>query len=88
MEPVVDEAAQGTTSANADNSSAGKRPITQPEEPYQYFTKTEIEAMFKKERGRVATAPKTLDLKSPYPKKVVEKDSLQSIKCQSSRSST
>lgn len=66
VEPVVDEAAQGTTPANADNSSTAKRPTTQPEEPSQYFTKTEVEAMFKKERDRAATAPKALDLKPPY----------------------
>lgn len=46
----------------------------QPEEPSQYFTKAEVETMFKKECDRVATAPKTLDLKPLYPEKVVEKD--------------
>lgn len=74
MEPVVDEAAQGTTPANADISSAMKRPIALAEEPSQYFTKAEVEAMLKKERERAATAPTVLDLKPPYPEKVLEKD--------------
>lgn len=74
VEPIVDEAAQGTTTANADNSSIAKRPTTQLEESSQYFTKTKIETMFKKERDRATTAPKTLHLKPPYPEKVAEKD--------------
>lgn len=73
-ELVVDEAAQGTTPSNTDNSLAAKRPTAQPEEPSQYLTKAEVEAMFKKERDRAATAPKALDLKPPYLEKVVEKD--------------
>lgn len=51
-----------------------KRPTAQAEEPSQYFTKTEVEAMFKKERERATTAQKALDLKPPYPEKVLEKD--------------
>lgn len=47
---------------------------TQPEEPSQYFTKAEVEAMFKKERDRAATEPKAFDLKPPYSEKVTEKD--------------
>lgn len=48
VELVVDKAAQGVTSANADNSSVAKRPVVQYEEPSLHLTKAEIEAMFKK----------------------------------------
>lgn len=36
--------------------------------------KADIEVMFKKERDNATTVPKTLDLKRPYSKKVVEKE--------------
>lgn len=62
VEPITDEAVQGNTPANGDNSSAAKRPISQPKEGSHYFAKTEIEAMFKKERDRATTAPKAMDL--------------------------
>lgn len=48
--------------------------MVQPEEPYFYLTKAEIEVIFKKERYRDAAAPKALDLKPPYSDKVVEKE--------------
>lgn len=74
IEPIIDEAIQGVTPTNTDNSSAAKRPVVPSEEPSLYFTKVEIEAMFKKERDRATILPKTLDLKPTYPNKVVEKE--------------
>lgn len=58
----------------------------QSEEPTMYFTKTKIEAMFKKERERVATTPTTFDLKPPYSEKVVAKQFYQKTKYPSFRS--
>lgn len=74
VEPIIDEAVQWNAPANAENSSAAKRPTFQLEEGFHYFTKTEIEAMFKKVRDRATTAPEVMDLKAPYLEKVLEKD--------------
>lgn len=74
VESIIDEAAQGATPANANNLLVAKQPRVQSEEASIYFTKAKIETMFKKERERATTAPKTLDLKPPYPDKVVEKE--------------
>lgn len=74
IEPIVDEAVQEVTPANANNSTAAKRPVTQLEEPSLYLINVEIEVMFKKELDRAATAPKALDLKPPHLGKVAEKE--------------
>lgn len=74
VEPVINEAVQGNTPANGDNSLAAKRSTSQPEEGSHYFTKIEIEAILKKERDRATTHPKAMDLKPPYIEKVLEKD--------------
>lgn len=74
VEPVMNEVVQRNAPANGDNSSVAKRPTSQPEEGSHYFTKTKIEAMFKKDRDRATTTPKAMDLKPPYPEKVLKKD--------------
>lgn len=74
VEPIVNETIQGNTPVNGDNSWTAKWPTTQPEETSHYFTKAETEAMFKQERDQATTALNILNLKPPYPEKMVEKE--------------
>lgn len=60
VELIFHEPVQVMMPTNADNLSVARILVVQPKEPAMYFTKTEIEAMFKKERERASSASTAL----------------------------
>lgn len=73
-ELVIDDLVRWVTPANADNLlAASRRPLSANEEPMVFMTRSEVEAMLRREKEKAPVSSIRLNLNSPFAAEVVVK---------------